>query len=102
MQSVTSFSFAPERFASLECPLGRFVLHAESAMLVLADEVEWPSKPTRSQWAFDMLARLRPPVWVLIGMLADLAGDCVAFVRHWGQAAPDATTAPKIVEGVQE
>ena len=74
MESVTSFSFAPQRFASLECPLGRFVLHADSAMLVLADEVEWPSKPTRRQWAVDILERLRPPVWVLIGMFADLAG----------------------------
>ena len=101
MQSVTSFSFAPQRFASLECPLGRFVLHAESVMLVLADEVEWPSKPTRRQWAVDILERLRPPVWVLIGMLADLADDCVAFLRHWDQAAPDAITASTIVEGFQ-
>ena len=50
------------------------MLHADSAMLVLADEVEWPSKPTRRQWAVDILERLRPPVWVLIGMFADLAG----------------------------
>ena len=101
MQSVTSFSFAPQRFASLECPSGRFVLHAERVMLVLAGEVEWPSTPERRQWAFYIVERLRPPVWVLIGMLADLADDCVAFLRHWDQAAPDAITASTIVEGFQ-
>lgn len=68
MAAVTNFDFAPQRFASKDRPLSRFVLYAESIMVVLAMEVDCPSSPKRAKWASDLLRELSPATWVLIGV----------------------------------
>ena len=79
---VENFSFAPQRFASRERPLSRFVLFAKPILETLGLEVLMPTSPKRKTWAADILRQLDGNAWTMIGMLADLADDCQRFVSE--------------------
>ena len=78
--AVTNFSFAPQRFASRERPLTRFVLFAKAVIEALGFEAAVPTSKSRQKWAVKILAELDGPTWTMIGMLADLSDDCARFV----------------------
>ena len=79
--TLENFSFAPQRFASKERPLTRFVMFAKSIMESLSLEVCIPTDAKRKAWAEDILKQLDGMAWTLIRMLADLSEDCTKFVR---------------------
>ena len=79
--ALENFSFAPQRFASKERPLTRFVVFAKAIMESLALEVCIPTDRKRKAWAENILKELDGVAWTLIGMLADLSEDCTRFVR---------------------
>ena len=81
ISQVENFSFAPQRFASLANPFGRFALFGNTVMAVLAEEAERPTSPDRAKWAIEILRQLDGAAWNLIGALADLSEDCIVFVR---------------------
>ena len=88
--AVENFSFAPQRFASKERPLTRFVLFAGPVLEILGTEVHSPTSASRKQWAQKILRKLDRVAWCTIGMLADLADDCYSFVARTDSKTLDA------------
>jgi hypothetical protein len=79
--ALSNFSFAPQRFASRDKPLSRFVAFAGPVIEVLALEVVDPTSSTRKEWAQRILRKLDSAAWCMIGMMADLADDCIRVTR---------------------
>ena len=78
---LANFGFAPQRFASIERPLTRFIFLATTIVEALVFDYEFHSSSKRRTWAQQILRLLHGPTWVLLGMMADLADDCVRFIR---------------------
>ena len=81
IEACSNFSFAPQRFASRDKPLSRFVAFAKPILEVLTLEVVDPTSPKRKEWAQRILRKLDSAAWCMIGMMADLADDCMRVTR---------------------
>lgn len=95
---LENFSFAPQRFASRERPLSRFVVYGAAVMEALSIEVDLPTSRERGTWAARILRQLSGEVWCLIGMLADLSADCGRFVRRLDSRRLDPVQAAVVLE----
>lgn len=89
LAAISNFSFAPQRFSSIERPMARFVLYSRAVMETLSQEYHCPTSPARAKWAKAILSKLTGKTWVLIGMLADLSDDCNVFLRKYDTEHPD-------------
>ena len=96
--ALQNFSFAPQRFASRERPLTRFVVFGKAVMECLSLEVCIPTSPERAKWAARIMKELDGQTWVMIGMLADLSEDCMAYVRKLDEREVDPVEAACALE----
>jgi hypothetical protein len=67
-------------------------------MECLALEVCSPVSRDRAQWASNIMQQLSGETWCMIGMLADLAEDCMGLVRRMDDATLDPVTAAQAID----
>jgi hypothetical protein len=67
-------------------------------MECLALEVEQAVNRDRAQWASKIMQQLSGETWCMIGMLADLAEDCMGLVRRMDEATLDPVTAAQAID----
>ena len=87
---LANFAFAPHRFGSIERPLSRFLVLGKSVLEALAFDYEFHSQQSRRTWAQQILRQLQGETWLLIGMMADLADDCLRFIHKLDVGSLDA------------
>ena len=83
---VTDMSFAPQRFDSLQKPLGRIVLNLE-ALLSYCNLVVRERGPTSldGQGCISFLDSLTEENVILLGMMADASDECMILTRFMDQ-----------------